>query len=545
MRILQLNFIFLIFLASMASGQEKKQADLLIFNAKIYSVNKSFATFEAMAVKKGEILALGTSKELLEKFSGKRVDAAGKIIYPGFIDAHSHFVGYAMGLQQADLTGTDSFDEVISKMKEWAEKYPDEWLVGRGWDQNDWQEKQFPDRETLDRMFPDRPVVLIRIDGHVVLANEEALKRAGFFDESGHFQKDEVEIKDDRMTGILSENAADHMRNSIPPPDDRTLTLLLKEAEMNCFKAGLTMVDDAGTGKKMILMLDSLQKAGILKIRLSIMLNPTRENVDYFMKNGVYRTQRMTAGAVKMYADGSLGSRTALLKRPYSDDPSKIGISATPKDEIIRYCALAKKYGYQVNIHAIGDSAVANILNIYGSFLKGKNDLRWRIEHSQVVDPADIGMYGKYSIIPSIQATHATSDMYWAGERLGKERIARAYAYHDLLMQNGWLANGTDFPIENIYPLYTFYASVARKDLKGFPEGGFQKNNALTREEALRSITIWAAKASFNEDRLGSLEVGKSADFVILDQDIMVVPEDQIPRSRVIETYIDGVMVSR
>ncbi len=540
MRTFQLFFIFIMMLISAASAQEKPQADLLVTGGRIYSVDEKNSVYEAMAIREGKILALGTSKDILQTWSGKIMDVRGKIIFPGFIDAHSHFYGYALGFQQADLTGTRSFDEVLAKMQLWSAKYPGEWLVGRGWDHNTWLVKEFPDRKRLDEMFPDRPVVLIRIDGHVVLANGEALKRAGIAKETA-FSSAEAEEKNGHLTGILSENAADFMRNAIPPPDRKSLVALLREAEGNCFAAGLTTVNDAGTDKKIILLLDSLQKSGDLSIRLSVMLNPTEENVTFFMKNGVYRTEKMTAGAVKMYADGSLGSRTALLKQPYSDDPSKSGILANPEDRIRKYCELCLKYGFQMNIHAIGDSAVAMVLHIYGDYLKGKNDLRWRIEHSQVVDPADIALFGKYSVIPSIQATHATSDMYWAGSRLGQSRVAWAYAYGALLQQNGWLPNGTDFPIEKINPLNTFYAAVARKDLKGFPEGGFQKENSLTREQALRSITIWAAKGSFDEGRKGSLEAGKFADFVILNQDLLRIPEELIPQTKVLETFVGGI----
>ena len=275
-------------------------------------------------------------------------------------------------------------------------------------------------------------------------------------------------------------------------------------------------------------------------MQLYAMLTPTKKNIDEFVKKGVYQTSKLVVRSIKIYADGSLGSRTARLKRPYADQPSVSGIVVTPPDSIRKLCQTAFEHGYQVNTHCIGDSASKLILQIYASFLKGRNDLRWRIEHAQVVDPEDLHLFGEYSVIPSVQTTHATSDMKWAEQRLGPVRIKGAYAYKNLMKQNGWIANGTDFPIENISPLLTFYAAVARKDLKGFPEVGFRMENALSREEALRSITIWAAKADFLEFSKGSLEPGKDADFVILDQDIMQIPIGNVPQARVVHTFIRG-----
>jgi predicted amidohydrolase YtcJ len=347
-------------------------------------------------------------------------------------------------------------------------------------------------------------------------------------------------MKNGRMTGILTENAGDRMKNSIPLPSRWEQTALLKWAQANCFAAGLTGVTDAGLDFPVVSLLDSLQQQGVLKMRLYVMLTPTVENILNFINEGQIISPRLIIRSIKIYADGSLGSRTALLKAPYSDDPLRSGIQVTSADSIRKICALAAKNGYQVNTHAIGDSAVSLVLGIYSEFLKGKNDLRWRIEHAQVVDPQDIPMFGSYSVVPSVQATHATSDMYWAPDRLGAHRIRWAYAYKNLLDQNGWLANGTDFPVEKISPLLTFYAAVARQDTKGFPEKGFQPENALSREEALRSITIWAAKAGFLENIRGSIDIGKMADFVILDKDIMTCPLSEIPSVKVMMTVVGG-----
>jgi len=532
--------LFLVALYSGSNAQMKMKADLILINGKVCTVDQKFNTAEAFAVKNGLFAAIGTTEQILKHYdSDSIVDAKGNNVYPGFIDAHSHFFGYALSLQELDLTGIRSFREITDLLIKQKEPYPGEWIVGRGWDQNLWEKKEFPDRMELDILFPDRPVVLIRIDGHAVLANGEALKRAGIH-EQNEYKAGEVELKNGRMTGILSENATDRMRSSIPMPSRKEQTTLLKWAQANCFAAGLTGVADAGLDFPVVNFLDSLQQQGLLKMRLYVMLSPNEENIQNFINEGQFISPRLTIRSIKLYADGSLGSRTALLKAPYEDDPLKSGIQVTPPARIREICALAAKNGYQVNTHAIGDSAVAVVLGIYAEFLKGKNDLRWRIEHAQVVDPQDISMFGQYSIVPSIQATHATSDMYWAPDRLGKRRIKWAYAYKNLLDQNGWLPNGTDFPIEKISPLLTFYAAVARQDTKGFPENGFQPENALSREEALQSITIWAAKAGFQEHVRGSIDIGKMADFVILDHDLLTCPAKEIPSVNVIMTVVGG-----
>jgi predicted amidohydrolase YtcJ len=532
--------VFLVALYSACDAQSKMKADLILINAKIYPVDLKFTTAEALAVKNGAFISIGTAEQILKHYqSDSVVDANGNTVFPGFIDAHSHFFGYALSLRELDLTGITSFQGIIDLLVMHRDSYPGEWIVGRGWDQNLWDKKEFPDRSELDILFPDRPVVLIRVDGHAILANGEALKRAGIH-EINEYTVGEVAINNGRLTGILSENAADKVKNMIPLPTVSDQTMLLKQAQSNCFAEGLTGVADAGSDFPVVELLDSLQQHDILKMRLYVMLNPSEENIENFISKGQINTNRLTIRSVKLYADGSLGSRTALLHSPYSDDPKNRGILVTSPAKIREICALASENGYQVNTHAIGDSAVEMVLNIYGEFLKDKNDLRWRIEHAQVVNPSDLQLFGRYSVIPSVQATHATSDMYWAADRLGKQRIKWAYAYKNLLDQNGWLTNGTDFPIEKISPLLTFYAAVARQDVKGFPEKGFQPENALSREEALRSITIWAAKAGFQENMRGSIALGKQADFVMLDKDIMTCPLSDIPTVNVLMTVLQG-----
>lgn len=542
MRKILLFLLSLAILFTNSCRNMKEKADLLVLNGTIYTIDSIFTKAEAMAVLDGEVVATGSVSSILEKYQSDSVlDFSGKFIYPGFIDPHSHFRGYALGLQYVDLVGSRSFKEVMERISD-RQYSSGQWVVGRGWDQNLWAEKSFPDNSELNRLFPDNPVMLIRIDGHVVLANKVALEMANV-KKAEDFAKGEVEVKNGFLTGILSERAADHMRSVVPEPRGEEMERLLKEAQTRCFDVGLTTVTDAGLDYGQIVQIDSLQRNGKLCIHLYAMLTPCRENLEGFVGRGTYATDKLEVRSIKLYADGSLGSRTARLKEPYSDAPGQLGLIVTSQDSLRKVCDLALKNGYQVNTHCIGDAAVGMVLQTYAQYLKGKNDLRWRIEHAQVVDPDDMHYFGDFSIIPSVQATHATSDMEWAGERLGPVRIRNAYALKELLSQNGWLPNGTDFPIEHISPLYTFYASVARRDLQGKPDGGFQTENALSREEALRSITIWAARACFLEKKKGSLEPEKDADFIVLGEDLMSIPFGALPGVKVKHTFCRGVRV--
>ncbi len=522
----------------------KKTVDLIVYNAKVYTVNEGFDVQQAFAVQDGKFVVVGTDQFILENYrSANQIDAQGKPIYPGFIDAHCHFYGYAMDLiKSADLTGTISFDEIVSKIRQYHQEFPTEWIEGRGWDQNDWDIKEFPTNELLDKYFPDVPVFLTRIDGHAAIANTEALKRAGI-NEQTIVTGGEIVLKNGKMTGVLIDNAMEYFSKIIPPPNENEKRNAIQAAQVKCFSIGLTSVHDAGLGKDTIELIDKMQKEGVLKMRIYAMLSPSQSNFQAFVANGPISTDFLTVRSIKLYADGALGSRGARLIEPYSDDPGNVGLIIYEPDYYKKICELALQFGFQVNTHAIGDAGNRFTLKLYSEYLKGKNDMRWRIEHAQVIHPDDFRLFKEYSIIPSVQPTHATSDMYWAEDRLGTERIIGAYAYKQLLDQNGWIALGTDFPIENISPINTFYAAIARQDLKGFPEEGFQIENALSREEALRGITIWAAKAAFEENIKGSIEAGKFADFVVLNSDIFTCELDSVPGVKVITTWSDGIKI--
>jgi predicted amidohydrolase YtcJ len=314
--------------------------------------------------------------------------------------------------------------------------------------------------------------------------------------------------------------------------------MALKDAEKTCLSYGLTTVNDAGLGRYTIELIDSLHKAGELKIRVYAMVSVSDKNIDHFTNLGIIKTDRLNVRSFKVYADGALGSRGATMKAPYSDKPMHYGAMVTPVDKLQDFARKIAASEYQMNTHAIGDSANYVMLKTYKEVLKGQKDRRWKIEHAQIIDPNDFSYFD--NIIPSVQPTHATSDMYWAEDRVGPERIKGAYAFKDLLNQYGKVALGTDFPVEKVNPFYTFYAAVARKDLEQYPAEGYQMENALSREETLKGMTIWAAHSNFEENERGSLEPGKLADFIILDQNIMEVAEDDIPNTKVIATYIGG-----
>lgn len=516
------------------------EADFVVFNANIYTIDKNFSTASVMAVKDGKILAVG-HEDLMNQYSTTElIDAKGAFLYPGFYDAHCHFLSYGVGkLKRADLNGTNSFAEVLERVSEHASRNPSEWIFGRGWDQNDWEVKDFPGRDELDKLFPDRPVFLTRIDGHAALVNGEALRRAGITAETSVIGG-EVIVSNGAPTGVLIDNAMELVSSLIPENDDDITRAGLLAGQADCFVVGLTSVMDAGLDVSDIMLIDSLQQTGELKMKINAMLSSADTNYVDFMKKGIYKTERLHVNSIKLYADGALGSRGACMIHEYADDPGNHGLIMHADDFYHEVMENAFKYNYQVNTHAIGDSGNRYTLDLYAEFLGGPNDRRWRVEHAQIVHESDFQKFADYNIIPSVQATHATSDMYWAGDRVGTERMKGAYAYNKLLALNGWLPNGTDFPIENISPLYTFYAAVVRKDLNAYPEDGFQMQDALSREDALRSITIWAAKGAFEEAEKGSLEEGKAADFVMLEKDLMKVDESEIPYIKVIGTYING-----
>jgi predicted amidohydrolase YtcJ len=538
------RYILILALFSLVSCVKKNKTtvDLIITDATIYKVDKTFGTATAMAVSNGKVLAIGSNEEIANSYESKNtVDGKRKFIYPGLIDAHCHFYGFGLNLQEVDLRGTKSMKEIIARIKTFQKEKNPNFIVGNGWDQNDWDVKKYPTKAELDIEFSNIPVVLNRIDGHAILVNSKALNLAGITKDTKAVGG-QIEMTNGELTGILVDNPMDLVFKIIPKPSRKIQIAALLDAEKVMFDYGLTTVNDAGLDPGIINLIDSLQKAKAMKLNVYAMISANQKNIDLYLKKGIYKTDNLDVRSFKMYGDGALGSRGACMHKPYSDMPKQFGALLSPISELKSIAKQIAASPFQLNSHAIGDSANTVLLKIYKEVLTGKKDRRWKIEHAQVLREQDFD-YFKFGIIPSVQPTHATSDMYWAEERLGKERLKNAYAYKKLLQKAGIIALGTDFPVEEVNPMLTFHAAVARKDSKNYPKGGFQIENALTREETLKGMTIWAAYSNFEEKEKGSLEVGKWADFVIYDQDLLKIDENKIVKMKPTSTYLKGVKV--
>lgn len=518
----------------------KEEVDLIVTNANIYTVDTDFSKASSIAIKDGKFVAVGDSDQISKKYNAQeQLDAEGKTIVPGLIDAHCHFYGLGQNQQVVDLVGTQSFDEVVERVEAFQKERQSNFIQGRGWDQNDWEVKEFPTKDKLDELFPDTPVALRRIDGHALLVNQKALDMAGITADT-ETEGGEIVKENGEPTGILVDNPMGLIGAIVPPSTRAQKIQALKDAEEISLDYGLTTVNDAGLSKDIIQLIDSLQQADELSIRVYAMVANYPENLDYFLDKGIIKTEDLNVRSVKVYGDGALGSRGAALRVPYSDKPGHFGAMVTPVDQIEALAQRIAASDYQMNTHAIGDSANIVVLRAYEKALEGKTDRRWKVEHAQIISPSDFDYFEK-GIIPSVQPTHATSDMYWAEDRLGPERVQGAYAYKDLLDKAGLVALGTDFPVEQVNPFLTFYAAVARQDVEQYPEGGFQMENALSREETLKGMTIWAAYSNFEEDEKGSIEPGKFADFVILSDDIMTIPSEEIPNVTAEHVFLGGV----
>ncbi|MGB5393749.1 MAG: amidohydrolase family protein [Lutimonas sp.] len=536
------NLFILFFLILCSSCSDSKvTAELIVINGNIYTVDEEFGKARAFAIANGKFLAVGTDEEITKQYkSDQIIDAQNQTIVPGFIDAHCHFYNYGFDLQELDLVGTKSFKEIVQKIVDFQKEKNRAFILGRGWDQNDWETKEFPTKDTLDLLFPDTPIALGRIDGHALLVNQKALDLAGINEDSKVVGGEIIKVNG-KMTGVLVDNAEELVNKIIPGRTKENAINALLDAQTVCFSLGLTTVDDAGLSKYAIDLIDSLQQVEKLKMRVYAMVSVSDENLDHFINHGIIKTDRLNVRSFKVYADGALGSRGAAMRAPYSDRENHYGALVTGIEKTKEIAQRIADSDFQMNTHAIGDSANTFLLKTYRDVLKDEVDRRWRIEHAQIVSPEDFDLYK--DIIPSVQPTHATSDMYWAEDRIGSERIKGAYAYQKLLKQYGKIALGTDFPVEQVNPMLTFYAAVSRQDLKGFPENGFNPKEALTREETLKGMTIWAAYANFEEKEKGSIERGKLADFVILDQDIMNEEIEKIPETKVLSTYVNGELV--
>jgi predicted amidohydrolase YtcJ len=530
-------------------------ADLILTNGKIYTVDNARPQASALAARGGRVLFVGSDAEakVLAGPSTVVIDLHGATVVPGIVDAHAHLLGLGNKLQRVDLVGSKSYDEVVSRVKGWAKDVkPGVWIQGRGWDQNLWPTRQFPTHEALSRAFPNNPVVLTRIDGHAVLANAKAMElahvTAATADPSGGRI---VKLPSGAPSGVFVDRAGSLIDRAIPAATraDNRKAILAAIAEAN--KMGLTGIHDAGEDAETIGIFEELAKGGNYNLRNYVMLSdPGEPGSPAALANPYIQRGPQSAlydghlwiRAIKLYADGALGSRGAALLAPYSDEPSNSGLLLSKPEHIEAWAETALRSGFQVNVHAIGDRGNRNVLDAFEAALKNvpKADHRFRIEHAQVLSPQDIPRFARLGVIPSMQATHQTSDMGWAQDRVGPERIRGAYAWRSLLNTGVVIPNGTDFPVEEVNPLLTFHAAVTRQNPSNMPAGGWYPEQKMSREEALQSMTIWPAYAGFQESILGSLTPGKYADFVILDRDIMHVPDSEILGTRVISTWIGG-----
>ena len=534
------NLFIIVLILGLIIGCTNKSIDSVVINAKIYTVNKDNFIAKSIAINDGKIIEV-SNENLDYKYNTKEIlDVKGKVILPGLIDSHCHFYNLGLDQQVVDLRGTNSFDEIIQRLKIYDLNNDSNVIIGRGWDQNDWEIKKFPLNLKLNKNFENKIVVLERIDGHAYIVNDYALELAGI-DENTMVRGGLVLLKNNKPTGVLIDAPMSMVDRILPDKTVKEKVNALKEAQEISFSYGLTTVDDAGLSPEIITIIDSLHKSDELKIKIYAMVSVSKENIEFFKNNGKIKTPRLNVRSFKIYGDGALGSRGAALKNPYCDDPHNYGFLRTSLEDLKFYANEIANMDFQMNTHAIGDSTISILLKEYKKVLADIRDPRWRIEHSQVVDLNEFQFYDN-KILPSVQPTHATSDMYWAYDRLGK-RIEGAYAFKDLLQSSQRIALGTDFPVEKVNPFHTFYSSIERKDLDGFPKNGFQMENALTRTETLKGMTIWGAYFNFEENEKGSLEVGKSADFIILDRNIMEIDANKIPNTQVLKTFIDGKLV--
>lgn len=501
-------------------------------------MDNSMSVFSAIAVKDGLIIELADDNTILDKYkSDSIVDLDGLFLYPGFNDSHGHLSSLGESLNQVDLRGVTSMDQLIDRVLLYRKDNPDvKYISGFGWDQNLWDNSQVSNHK-LNSVVNDIPVVLYRVDLHSVLVNSKAIDSLSIFPGCESIPFGEAVLDNGLFTGEFLEGTADRFRSVIPEPTKEDIENYILLAQQECFKLGLTSVSSAGSDFLTSQVYKDLSSKGLLKIRTDLWISPDKDNLSSFTHP--YISDRLRIATLKLFADGALGSRGAWLLEPYTDNSTTFGVPVIDTIKFREFCNWAIEREFNVATHCIGDAANRFVLDEYGRVLKGKNDLRWRVEHAQIVSPDDVDKFGEFSIVPSIQPTHATSDMGWVADRIG-DREVNAYIFKELLNQNGWLPSGTDFPIEDVNPLFTFISAVFRKDANLLPNDGYMINSALTREEALLSMTLWGAKATFEELVKGSLEPGKYADFTILNCDLLNDSEDLIAKSKVMATYIAG-----
>jgi predicted amidohydrolase YtcJ len=539
-------------LSAQPAARPAPRAEMIVTNARIYTADDAQPLAEAMAMSGGRLQFVGSAVEAmaLRGPATKVMDAGGRTIIPGMTDAHAHLYGLGAVLRQVDLTGTRSYDEVIARVAAKAATLPAGTpVIGRGWDQNDWSDTRLPGNAALSAATPNHPVVLTRVDGHAILANAAAIAKARITAETKDPEGGRI-LRDARgaATGVFVDNAQRLLEPATTGGAAANPRDLLKSAVQEANRWGLTGVHDMGVSPAVVGTYEAVAQAGELTLRAYVLLSGDSSSVAWAFARGPRSALfdgRLWVRSIKLYGDGALGSRGAALLDPYADDAQNNGLLVMQPDYIRGVSEAALRNGWQLATHAIGDRANRIALDAYTAALKTvpTADHRFRIEHAQIIHHDDIGRFAALGVIPSMQASHQTSDMYWAGNRLGTERLRGAYAWRSLIAAGSIIPNGSDFPVENVNPLISFHAAVARQDADNFPAGGWYPEQRMTREEALRSMTIWPAKAAFQEAVLGSLTAGKYADFVLLDQDIMRVAPELILQSRVLQTWVGGTKV--
>jgi predicted amidohydrolase YtcJ len=538
-----------IVLAAPAAAQTARPADLIVTNARIYTVDDTRPVVAAMAVRDGRIAFTGSAREAmaLRGPSTRIVDAAGRTVIPGMIDAHAHLLGLGQSLHTVPLYGAKSYDEVVARVVARAKGVPaGQWIEGRGWDQNQWGDTRFPTHDALSRALPNNPVYLTRVDGHAGLANAAAMRAAGVTAATKDPSGGRIERSaSGEPTGVFVDNAKSLVERAIPQESREQTRSALRAAIAESQKWGLVGLHDAGESRTTIDLMEEMAKAGEYDFRLYVMVGDDSAAVAHYLARGPQSAlydSRLWIRAIKLYADGALGSRGAALLEPYSDDAKNNGLLLSAPAHIQEVAGRALRAGFQVNTHPIRDRGNRLVLDAYEAALKANPtaDHRFRVEHAQILNHDDIPRFAELGVIPSMQAVHQTSDMYWAGTRLGSGRLLGAYAWRSLLNTGVVIPNGSDFPVEAVNPLLSFHSAVSRQDAQNWPAGGWLPEQRMTREEALKGMTIWPAFAAFQEATMGSLTPGKLADFVILDRDIMTVPEADILGTAVVATYIGG-----
>ena len=531
-----------------------QQADLILTNGRVYTADAAQPRAQAVAIRGDRIVFVGSNQEASTlRGSGTRViDVAGKTIIPGMSDSHGHLTGLGSALRTVDLVGTRSYDEVVQRVARRAAQLPaGSWVIGRGWDQNDWPETRFPTHQRLSAAVPGHPVVLTRIDGHAVFANARAMQQAGITRTTADPAGGRI-IRDDQgeATGVFVDNAMALVRRAVPDETRAETREGIRLAMRELNRLGLTGIHDAGVGCTTIRLYEEMARAGELTARNYVMVaGRDAACLDEMLKAGpranVDGKHLLAVRAIKLSADGALGSRGAKLIEPYSDEPNHTGLELIPAQLIKDVAVRALRSGFQLNVHAIGDGANRTVLDAFETALREvpKADHRFRVEHAQILHANEMPRFAQLGVIPSMQTVHQTSDMYWAENRLGWTRIQGAYAWRSLLRSGVIIPGGSDFPVESADPLLSFHAAVSRQDANGWPMGGWLPQQRMTREEALQHLTIWPAYASFREDLVGSITTGKLADIVVLSRDIMTVPTEDILAARVELTIVNGKIV--